>query len=211
MRATPLAPEDRRASLLAAAREVFSAKGYHAANVSDIIEVAGVARGTFYNHFESKREVFAAVLAALMAEIGGVVRPIDTGRDIAAQVHDNLHRITGAMAAQGPAVRILFTEAQGIDADGEAALSAFYAHALLRVERALLDGQRLGVVRAGEVRQAARCLLGMLKEPVMLARLLGEPLDAPAVADAIFGLLRSGVLTPVPVTGATRAPPPSAG
>lgn len=202
MRAAPLAPEDRRASLLLAAREVFSARGYHAASVGDIIEAAGVARGTFYNHFESKREVFAAVLSALMLEIGGVVQPIDTGRDIVAQVQDNLHRITRAMAAQGPAVRILFTEAEGIDADGEAALSAFYAHALGRIERALVDGQRLGVVRPGEVRQAARCLLGMLKEPVMLARLLGEPIDAPALARAIFELLRGGVLTaPTPSPG----------
>ncbi len=195
MRAPSLDPDSRRASLVRAAREVFAEKGYHPASVGDIIEAAGVARGTFYNHFESKREIFAAVLAELMLEVGGVVQPIDVRQDIHEQVRANLHRLAAAMASQGAAVRILFTEAEGIDKDGEIALAAFYAHVLARVEKALSDGQRLGVVRPGEVRQSARCLLGMLKEPVMLARLAREPLDAPAMAEAIYGLLRGGVLS----------------
>jgi AcrR family transcriptional regulator len=190
----PLDPDSRRASLIHAAREVFAAKGYHAASVGDILEVAGVARGTFYNHFPSKREVFAAVLGELMLEVGGAVQPIDTRRDIHIQVRENLRRIGIAMAGQGAAVRILINEAEGIDQDGEEALAAFYAGVLARVERALRDGQALGVVRGGEVRQTARVLLGMLKEPVMLARLLGEPLDGEAMAEAIYGVLERGVL-----------------
>lgn len=193
-RATPLAPGERRASLLAAAREVFAERGYHGASVSNILDAAGVARGTFYNHFESKRDVFAAVLAELMGEIVGVIRPIDVQRPITEQVHENLRLIARGMAQAGDAVRILFTDAQLVDGDGEAALAAFYAVALGRVERALAAGQALGVVRVGETRQTARCLLGLLKEPVMQARLAHEPLEAEALADAIFALLRGGVL-----------------
>ncbi len=65
-RAHPMHPDDRRAALLDAAREVFTKKGYHAASVSDILLIAGVARGTFYNYFDSKRAVFQAVLEGLM-------------------------------------------------------------------------------------------------------------------------------------------------
>lgn len=193
-RATPLAPGERRSSLLIAARHVFAERGYHGASVADILEAAGVARGTFYNHFESKRDVFAAVLAELMGEIVGVIRPIDVQRPITEQVHENLRLIARGMAQAGDAVRILFTDAQSVDGDGEAALAAFYAIALERVERALAAGQALGLVRVGETRQTARCLLGLLKEPVMQARLAHEPLDAEALADAIFALLRGGVL-----------------
>lgn len=195
-RALPLSPGERRATLLAAARTVFAESGYHGASVGDIIQAAGVARGTFYNHFESKRDVFAAVLGELMMGIVGAVAPIDTAAEVGPQVHDNLRAITRAFAREGDAVRILFTDAQSIDADGEQALSAFYAHALDRVERALCTGQALGIVRAGETRQTARCLLGLLKEPVMQARLHREPLDADAVADAIYALLCAGVLRP---------------
>lgn len=193
-RAAPLTPAERRTTLLVAARAVFADRGYHRASVADIIEAAGVARGTFYNHFESKRDVFAAVLGALMLDVVASVAPIDVTGDVAAQVHANLRAITRAFAAEGDAVRILFTDAQSVDADGEQALAAFYAHALARVERALSTGQALGIVRPGETRQAARCLLGLLKEPVMQARLAHEPLDADAVAGAIFGLLTHGLL-----------------
>ncbi|GDX81307.1 TetR family transcriptional regulator [Deltaproteobacteria bacterium] len=193
-RAAPLSPAERRASLLAAAREVFAERGYHGASVADILTAAGVARGTFYNHFESKRDVFAAVLAELMGQIVGVIRPIDVQRPVIEQVHENLRLIARGMAEAGDAVRILFTDAQSVDGEGEAALGAFYAVALDRVERALAAGQGLGLVRVGETRQTARCLLGLLKEPVMQARLAHEPLDAEALADAIFALLRGGVL-----------------
>jgi AcrR family transcriptional regulator len=36
---------------------VFSEKGYHLASVSDIVEHAGIARGTFYQYFDNKRHV----------------------------------------------------------------------------------------------------------------------------------------------------------
>ncbi len=193
-RAAPLSAVDRRATLLAAARLVFAERGYHRANVADILTAAGVARGTFYNHFESKRDVFAAVLAELMVEIGGVIKPIDVLRPVPEQVHENLRAIAKGMAEAGDAVRILFTDALSVDADGEEALAAFYAHANERVERALRRGQELGLVRIGETRQTSRCLLGLLKEPVMQAHLAREPLDWEAVADAIFALLSSATL-----------------
>ena len=193
-RASPLTPKQRRATLLLAARKVFAERGYHAASVSDIIETAGVARGTFYNHFESKRDVFAAVLAALMDEISGVVERIDVLRPIDAQIDDNLRRVTGALASAGDAVRILFTDALSVDKDGEEALAEFYTAALSRIERALVRGMGIGVVRPGDEKQRARCLLGMVKEPVMQARLAGESLDAEALAMAIKGILRGGVL-----------------
>jgi hypothetical protein len=104
-------------------------------------------------------------------------------------------------------VRILFTDAGSVYAEGEAALAAFYAHALGRVELALATGQRMGVVRRGETRQTARCLLGCLREPVMQARLAREPLDAAALADAIFALLQGGVLTPASLVSSAAAAP----
>lgn len=56
-----LKPDDRRQQLLNAAITVFAKRGYRAAGVSDIIQAAGVARGTFYLHFESKAQVFMAI------------------------------------------------------------------------------------------------------------------------------------------------------
>jgi len=47
----------RRAQLLKAAREVFDEKGFEAATVSDIVRRAGVAQGTFYLYFSTKKDI----------------------------------------------------------------------------------------------------------------------------------------------------------
>src|SRR5512143_3397393 len=61
-RRTVLDKETRGEQIIDAAVEVFADQGYRVASISDIIEKAGVARGTFYLYFQSKEEVFNAAL-----------------------------------------------------------------------------------------------------------------------------------------------------
>ncbi len=49
---------ETRRRLLAAAEEVFADLGYHDASIVKISEAAGVAQGTFYLYFQSKKGVF---------------------------------------------------------------------------------------------------------------------------------------------------------
>lgn len=52
-----------REKLLAAAEIEFGDKGFHDAAISGITSRAGVALGTFYVYFESKEEIFRALVA----------------------------------------------------------------------------------------------------------------------------------------------------
>jgi AcrR family transcriptional regulator len=49
---------DTRRRLLDAAEQVFAALGYHEASVVKITDAAGVAAGTFYLYFDSKKSIF---------------------------------------------------------------------------------------------------------------------------------------------------------
>jgi AcrR family transcriptional regulator len=49
-----------RAAILAAARELFSAQGYDAVSVRDIVRRTELASGTFYNYFPDKASIFRA-------------------------------------------------------------------------------------------------------------------------------------------------------
>ena len=62
--------EERRSQILNAALTVFSQKGYHATNVSDVAAQAGVSQGTIYWYFESKDELFQAALLSAFMDIG---------------------------------------------------------------------------------------------------------------------------------------------
>lgn len=192
MRSPPLDPDLRRAQILAAARAVFARSGYHAASVADIIAEAGVARGTFYNYFESKRAALQAVLDELMLGIAAAVTPVDPAQDIPAQVRANLERILDVLT-QDDVARLLFADAVGLDREGDEALRAFYGAALTRILSALRRGGAMGIVRVEDPEVAARCLLGMLKEPIFLAWLYGEELDGRALIDAMLQLVLNGV------------------
>ncbi len=54
-----LSPE-KRTQILAGAASVFAADGYEGASMARIAAVAGVSKGTLYNHFDSKAALFSA-------------------------------------------------------------------------------------------------------------------------------------------------------
>ncbi len=52
----------KRDQLVEAALELFGQEGFHATGIDRVLEVAGVAKMTLYNHFRSKEELILAVL-----------------------------------------------------------------------------------------------------------------------------------------------------
>ena len=55
---------DKKAELLAEARQVFAEKGYKKTNISDITKRARMAVGSFYKYYESKEAIFLEVYVA---------------------------------------------------------------------------------------------------------------------------------------------------
>lgn len=58
-----------RETLVAAARAVFERDGYLDAKITDITKQGGVASGTFYTYFDSKEEIFAAIVDELQEDM----------------------------------------------------------------------------------------------------------------------------------------------
>src|SRR5580693_777568 len=68
-------PADRRAKieLLRAAEAVFVEHGLSAAKVEDITARAGVSKGAFYLHFESKEDCFRQIVEGFVAKLATCV------------------------------------------------------------------------------------------------------------------------------------------
>lgn len=54
--------EKRRSTILKVASSVFSREGYHKAKMDDIAITAGIGKGTIYQYFSSKQELFQDVI-----------------------------------------------------------------------------------------------------------------------------------------------------
>ena len=52
----------KRRQIVQGAREIFLAKGFDAASMSDIARAAGVSKGTLYVYFENKEQLFEAIV-----------------------------------------------------------------------------------------------------------------------------------------------------
>ena len=68
-----------RARILDAAFRVFAREGYHGATLEAIVAEAGVSKGALYYSFESKQELFYALLEEQLASRAGELLA-DTGR-----------------------------------------------------------------------------------------------------------------------------------
>jgi AcrR family transcriptional regulator len=64
----------RASRLIEAAEQLFGERSYQRTTVADICTKAGIATGSFYAHFASKREVFAAVVHTINADLRAAMR-----------------------------------------------------------------------------------------------------------------------------------------
>jgi AcrR family transcriptional regulator len=64
-------PEARRAAILEAALEEFSARGYEGARLDDVARRAGIAKGTIYLYFADKEALFQDLVRSMVNPILG--------------------------------------------------------------------------------------------------------------------------------------------
>lgn len=67
---------ETREMIMQAGRKVFSERGYHNAQISDIVREAGISTGSIYAHFKDKRDLFAQVTRENLESLRGMLREI---------------------------------------------------------------------------------------------------------------------------------------
>jgi AcrR family transcriptional regulator len=65
--------EETRTKILDSAVKLFSTRGYTAASVDDICTEAGISKGAFYHHFETKQALFLALLDGWLQTIDNAI------------------------------------------------------------------------------------------------------------------------------------------
>lgn len=60
---------DKQIKIVQAAVEIFSEKGYSATSTSEIAQKAGVAEGTIFRHYKTKKDLLLSIVAPMMSKL----------------------------------------------------------------------------------------------------------------------------------------------
>ena len=101
--------DERRAQLLVAALEVFTAAGYHSAAMDEIADRANVSTPVLYQHFPSKLELYLAVLDLhIDSLVFAIQKAIASNRENSSRVAATVDAYFGFIDSEGEAFRLLF-------------------------------------------------------------------------------------------------------
>ena len=103
--------ERTRADIISAAYRLFIRHGYHGTSMREITKEAGISLGAIYNHFESKEDLFSAVLEAYHPyhEILPAIRSAK-GDTIEAFVKDAARYLVSALDRRPDFLNLMFIE-----------------------------------------------------------------------------------------------------
>ncbi len=179
-----------RANILKAAEQVFGNKGFHAASISEITQVAEVSQGTFYIYFPDKEEAFRALVEFMGQETQAYIR----GRTAGAQTRLEAERLglqafLSFVAEHKNLYRIVLESLFVDEAIYRTYFSNFGALYQSRLDAAADNGE----ITAGDTEVRAWCLMGISHFLGMRYGLWDNPDAHARVVDAATDFITNGL------------------
>lgn len=196
--------EARPAEIVAAALEVFAQKGFAGARLDDIAAQAGVSKGALYLYFETKEDLFRAVVRDAVAPDFDAIETAALAYDgdfapLARQFIGAVSHVA-ATRALGGVIKMVIGESRNFPELAKVWHDTLIARALGLLSSLISQAQARGEVKAGDPRAYA---LGLIS-PVLLGVIWREtfepvgaaPIDLGALAHQHVETVLSGMLQP---------------
>ncbi len=191
-------PEARRAEILDAALEEFTARGYESARLDDVAKRAGVAKGTIYLYFADKEALFQDLVRSMVHPVLGTLehmREVDMPARLLVEgmLATFVREILGTRRKD--IVRLIFTEGTRFPAIAEFYHREVIARVLAVMRPILQRAAERGELPDDSLARFPQLIIAPGLVAIMWNALFAtyEPLDVPAMMRAHLGILfRSG-------------------
>lgn len=176
--------------LIAAARRLFTERGYAATSTPEIAATAGVTRGALYHHFEDKAALFRAVIEQEAAAVADEIeRAATTSRTARTALHAGSDAYLMAMTVPGR-TRLLLLDGPAVL--GRAEMDAVdLRHAGRTLHDGIADSAREGAI----VKSAAEAVATLLSAAFDRAALAIEGGAALSTYRAAIRMLIDGLFS----------------
>jgi AcrR family transcriptional regulator len=159
--------KDKRQRILRAAEALFTGRRFHEITLDQVAARARVGKGTIYEYFQDKDDLFFQVLTSGFDELGALIRhrvPAQTG--FAAQILNACREIGGFFERRQPLFRLMLSEGARLNLD-HGRLHEQFCHNRRKLVEAVAEiidrGVAEGAVRSDVPADVlASYLLGML-------------------------------------------------
>ncbi len=184
----------KREQILAAAAEVFSQKGYFRATIDEIIAKADTGKGTVYNYFSNKEELFYILIKEKNAPFLQALEDIAAGECHALEKITAMLRVFLAFYLENADLwRVLMHEMRGLEDEklaaegGQGRYRQEFHSGVDILSRTLALGMQEGVIKENDARRMAYALFSVILSMVYqgYARDRADE-TALAIADAFF-------------------------
>jgi AcrR family transcriptional regulator len=140
--------------------------GFRNAKITRIAQLAGVATGSIYRHFESKEDLFAEIFrVATQREIDKVVQALATPGSAIERLEKTLQQFA-ERALKGP-VMAWSLIAEPVDPKVEEERLAYRKAYADLFEQAIREGIKEGCIPDQNARQSSTCLVGAIAESLV--------------------------------------------
>ena len=179
----------RRTQLLKAARKVFQDKGFEGATIADIVGEAGVAQGTFYIYYPSKRAVAIALRDELMDRMAtAVVSAMQSSTSFEGRLESLVSTSFQVARQNADLFKLAFIGADETHPElhSESPEHAVFLNITTDLFRGAVDA---GEMKTMDPEMTARLVLGLLQHVLIEAFVSGDGQEAEDLQKAVKVLL----------------------
>ena len=165
----------RCSEILEAARKIFAKKGFRGVTVDQIAEEAGLAKGTLYQYYSSKQEIYLAALRHGVAELmEQTQQKVEAARGIRLKLEAFIRTRLNYMEENRDFFGVYHAEFGNIThlASMNKEFRVLYQRQLQFLESVLQDARRSGEIRSVSIKTAATMIYEGTRG-LMLRRMLG--------------------------------------
>ncbi|MBS3898434.1 MAG: TetR/AcrR family transcriptional regulator [Dethiobacter sp.] len=170
---------EKKGRILVAAMDIFGERPYDQVKIEDIAERAGVGKGTIYEYFVSKEELFAAILEAgfneyFMALVAAAVPSLSATAKLQAVFGRHLSFISQHAAA----ARIILSERPASRSEIHEAMVNRYMRLGRFLEELLQEGMTAGEFRPVDTAIVAQAIIGIFSTLLVFVLFAEQAADA---------------------------------
>lgn len=138
---------ERRKTILRAAVDVFSKKGYHGCRIADVAREAGVAYGLVYHYFQNKDELLESVFeSGWSGFLGRVQAEIEKDVHVAARIRGIVQVAFDAYRKDHRGVKVLILEVGRSPAGGAVNRGGAFTQVVLGAAQMFREAQARGEI-----------------------------------------------------------------